>query len=61
MAVGKIKEFVGDVVAEMKKVSWPTKDQLRESTIVVLVVSAIITTFVFIIDQIMNGAMGLLF
>ncbi len=59
--IGKIKEFTGSVVAEMKKVSWPTKDQLRESTTVVITVSLVITVFVFIVDQIMNTVMGWIF
>jgi preprotein translocase subunit SecE len=52
--VGKIKKFVNEVVAEMKKVSWPSKEQLRESTVVVIVVTGIITLFTFIIDEIMT-------
>ena len=52
--VGKIKKFVNEVVAEMKKVSWPSKEQLRESTVVVIVVTGIITLFTFVIDEIMT-------
>lgn len=52
--VGKIKKFVNEVVAEMKKVSWPNKDQLRESTIVVIVMTGIITVFTFLVDEIMT-------
>lgn len=52
--VAKIKKFVNEVVAEMKKVSWPSKEQLRESTVVVLVVTGIITLFTFMIDEIMT-------
>ncbi|MGE5480329.1 MAG: preprotein translocase subunit SecE [Chloroflexota bacterium] len=59
--IEKTKQFYEDVVAEMKKVSWPTKEQLRESTMVVIVVSAIITAFVFGVDQIMNFAIELIF
>ncbi len=55
--LGRIKEFTNEVVTEMKKVSWPTKEQLRESTVVVIVVSLIITGFVLIVDQIMTGIM----
>jgi preprotein translocase subunit SecE len=52
--IGKIKKFSNDVVAEMKKVSWPSKEQLKESTVVVIVVCIIITLFVFAVDQVMN-------
>lgn len=59
--VGKIKGFFNEVVAEMKKVSWPTKEQLKESTTVVIVVSLIITTIVAIIDQIVNKVMEFIY
>lgn len=55
--VAKIKKFVNEVSAEMKKVSWPTKEQLRESTVVVIVVTAIITVFTFVVDEIMAVVM----
>ena len=38
----KIIAFFTDVVKEMKKVTWPKKDDLRDSTVVVLVVCLII-------------------
>ncbi len=59
--VGKIKKFTGEVVSEMKKVSWPSREQLRESTIVVIVVTGILTLFTFIIDEIMTLIMKSIF
>ncbi len=52
--IGKIKEFANDVVKEMKKVSWPSKEQLKESTIVVIITTIIITLIVLAIDKIMD-------
>ncbi len=49
--IAKTKEFLNEVVAEMKKVSWPTREQLKESTGVVIVVTLIITFIVWVIDQ----------
>lgn len=59
--IGKIKEFSSNVVAEMKKVSWPTKEQLKESTVVVLVVCAVITSFISAIDQVMSAVITWVF
>lgn len=53
--------FVRDIGNEMKKVSWPSREQLQESTIVTIVVCLIITTFVFIVDQIFSRLFGLVF
>ena len=47
----KIIAFFEDVVKEMKKVTWPTKENLQESTVVVLVVCLVIAAFVYVIDQ----------
>jgi len=39
------------VVKEMKKVTWPTKDELKESTTVVIVVCLIIAALTYLIDM----------
>ena len=47
----KIIAFFEDVVKEMKKVTWPKKDDLRDSTVIVLVVCLVVAAFVYVIDQ----------
>lgn len=47
----KIINFVNDVVKEMKKVTWPTKDELKESTSIVIVACLILAAFTYIIDM----------
>jgi preprotein translocase subunit SecE len=56
-----IGTFVREVGNEMKKVSWPKKEQLIESTIITIVVCLIITLFVFAVDQIFSRLFGLFF
>ncbi len=55
----KIIDFFNDVVKEMKKVTWPTKDELIESTNVVIVASLLFALFTYIVDialvQIIRG------
>lgn len=59
--IAKIKEFGKDVVVEMKKVSWPTKEQLKESTVVTIATTLIITGIVWVIDQMMTFLLGFIF
>jgi preprotein translocase subunit SecE len=59
--IAKIKEFVNDVTKEMKKVSWPSKEQLKESTIVVCVTTLIFTGFIYIVDLIFGVVVNKLF
>jgi preprotein translocase subunit SecE len=47
----KIINFFNDVVKEMKKVTWPTKDELKESTTIVIVVCLLIAAFTYVIDM----------
>lgn len=50
----KIIKFFEDVTKEMKKVTWPTKPELMESTKVVIVVCLVLAGFTYVIDMIIN-------
>jgi len=52
----KIAKFYRDVVKEMKLVSWPNKHDIREGTIVVIVMSAIVGIFLSLVDFIYTWA-----
>jgi preprotein translocase subunit SecE len=53
----KIINFFEDVVKEMKKVTWPTKAELFESTKIVIVVCIILAGFAYIIDMLISQVM----
>ncbi|MFM2133830.1 MAG: SecE/Sec61-gamma subunit of protein translocation complex [Bacteroidota bacterium] len=57
MAIQAIKSFFNDVSKEMKKVSWPSREQLRESTSVVAITCVLISTFVWLVDLAMTFLM----
>jgi preprotein translocase subunit SecE len=42
--------FVGEMVGELQKASWPTRTELRDSTIVVIVASFLLGLFTSISD-----------
>jgi len=46
----KLQQFLADVKFEMNKVSWPTWEELRGSTYVVLSLSLVLIVFLFFID-----------
>ncbi len=50
----KIIAFVTDVIKEMKKVTWPEKNELRDSTMIVLAVCGIISAFIYAVDWVVN-------
>ena len=60
-AMDQVREFYNDVKAESAKVSWPTRQELRDSTTVVIVTVLLVATFVGIVDRLLTAAVGLLF
>ena len=51
-----INEYVKDVRVEMSKVSWPTREELRESTLVVIVMVFVISIFIGVVDRVLSFA-----
>jgi len=50
---GKIRSFIERTMEEMKKCTWPDRQQLLESTVLVLVVMAVSSAFIFGVDHIL--------
>ena len=50
----KIIAFFDDVVKEMKKVTWPTIAELKESTTVVIVSCLMLAAFTYVIDMLIT-------
>ncbi len=48
--IQKIRKFIADVRAEFRKVTWPTRDQTIKQTGVVLVLVAITSVFLGVVD-----------
>lgn len=46
----KVITYVQDIVREMKKVTWPTRQELAESTRIVIIVSLILSVFTWAVD-----------
>ena len=42
--------FVGEMVGELQKASWPTRTELRDSTIVVIMASLLLGLFTSVSD-----------
>jgi len=45
-----VRVFSGETITELKKASWPTKKELREYTIVVIVAFIVVGLFISISD-----------
>ena len=47
---GGLVKFFREIKAEMKKVSWPTKEQLIHNTMIIMIFIAIATVILSVLD-----------
>jgi preprotein translocase subunit SecE len=59
--IAQAREFVKEVRVESTKVSWPSRAELRDSTIVVIVTVLIVSAFVGLVDRVLSWGVALLF
>jgi len=59
--IQKPVNFLKEVRAELGKVAWSTRQELIDSTIVVIVVTAIMTLFIGIIDLLLSKLLTVMF
>jgi len=57
----RIRTFFKEVQVEIRKVSWPTRTELRDSTIVVIATVLIVAAYVGAVDRVLGTAIGVLF
>ena len=60
MGLEKVKIYLKNVKLEMQKVSWPTVDEIKGSTGVVIITLALVGIYIGIIDFLLSGVIGLL-
>jgi len=48
--VGRLVQFVHDVRAEMKRVSWPTLTHVQHTTIITLIAVVFFAVYLFLVD-----------
>lgn len=49
---GNIRRFIAETMAELRKCTWPGREELFESTILVIVTVVILGSFVALVDEI---------
>jgi len=59
--VERLKTFLTETKTELKKVTWPTVPELKESTRVVIVATIVVTVFIGVVDQILSRIVKLIF
>lgn len=45
-----LRQYLGEAIAELKKVAWPSKAEVRRSTAIVVVAVVVMTSLIFAFD-----------
>ena len=57
--ITRLNEFLQSAMVESKKVTWPSRQELVESTQVVIVATFIVMIFLFVVDRSFQFLLGL--
>ena len=57
--MSRIRQFIADTAAEMRRCNWPDRRQLMESTVLVVVATLVLACFVAGVDEVARIVIGL--
>ena len=55
----RLRRYFDEVWSELRKVSWPTREQVRNLTVLVFAISFVVGLYITVLDQIFQGLLGL--
>ena len=58
--IARTRDFFSEAVEELKKVTWPDRDQLRNATGVIIAFVLIVSAIIWVMDLAMNGVVDLI-
>ena len=56
--MSRIRRFVEESWSELKKVTWPTREQTRNLTVLVFVISAAVGAYIAVFDALFTWIVG---
>lgn len=56
----RLRRYFAEVWSELKKVSWPTREQVRNLTVLVFAISFVIGLYITVLDAFFQGLLSLI-
>ena len=56
----RLRRYFDEVFSELRKVSWPTREQVRNLTVLVFAISFVVGLYITVLDQVFQGFLRLL-
>ncbi len=57
----KVVQYLGDVSKEMRKVSWPARNELVSNTLITLLATMIVSLYIWGADQVISRALEFIY
>ena len=54
----RLRRYFAEVWSELKKVSWPTREQVRNLTVLVFAISFVVGLYITVLDVVFRGIVG---
>ena len=54
----RIRRFLAEAVSELRKVSWPTREHVRNLTVLVFAISLVVGIYITILDTIFQNVIA---
>ncbi len=54
----RIRRYFNEVFSELRKVSWPTREQVRTLTVLVFAISLVVGIYIAFWDTVFQGVIG---
>ncbi len=58
--MSRLRRFIDEAWSELKKVTWPTREQTRNLTVLVFAISLVVGLYITVLDTVFQTAVGLL-
>ena len=58
--MSRLRRFVDEAWSELKKVSWPTREQVRNLTVLVFAISLVVGIYIAVLDAFFQGVIAFL-
>ncbi len=56
----RLRRYFDEVWSELRKVSWPTREQVRNLTVLVFAISFVVGLYITVLDQVFQGLLRVL-
>ena len=56
----RIRRYFDEVWSELRKVSWPTREQVRNLTVLVFAISLVVGIYITVLDAVFQSVIALI-